>query len=69
MAATLVVFADARNARVDRLAAVHVLHGSLAEQEVHEVLRLKGADKVGLSQPHRVVLSNNNKSVLVFIKV
>lgn len=41
-----VPLADAGNARVDRLAAVDVLHGRFAEEEVHVVAHLKGAHKV-----------------------
>ena len=56
MTAAPVVLADAGDAGVDRLAAVHVLHRRLPEQEVDKVLCLEGAHKVGLGQPHRVVL-------------
>jgi len=51
-----VVLADASDPGVDGLAAVDVLDGRLPEHEVDEVVRLEGADKVGLGQPERVVL-------------
>lgn len=52
----LVVLAYACDTRVDRGAAVHRLHGVLAEEEVDELLVLKRADEVRLVQLAQVVL-------------
>ena len=59
-----VPFADAGNARVHGLPAVHVLHGDLAEEEVHIVADLVGADKVRLVQVVGVVLEGALEGVL-----
>jgi hypothetical protein len=55
-AAAAVLLTDAGDAGVDRLAAIHVLHRRLPEEEVGKVFGLEGADKVGLGQPDGVVL-------------
>lgn len=45
--ATAIVLAHACHTRIDCLAAVDVLHGMFAEEEVHKVADVKGAHKVG----------------------
>lgn len=45
--ATGVLFADAGNPRVDRLAAVDVLHGRFPEEEIDVLADVKRSDKVG----------------------
>ena len=56
MNAALIVLAHSGHAAVDRLAAVDVLHGGLPEEEVHVVLVLHRADKVGRVQVLVIVL-------------
>ena len=56
-----VVLADARNPRVDGLAAVDVLHRRFPEYEVDEFVRLERPDKVGLGKPERVVLDRSEQ--------
>lgn len=51
--ATAIVLAHACHTRVDRLAAVDVLHGMFAEEEVHKVSDVEGAHKVGFWQGER----------------
>ena len=59
-----VSLANAGNARVHALPAVHVLHRNLAEEEVHVVADLVGAHKVRLVQMVGVVLDGSLKAVL-----
>lgn len=53
---TLVILADTGHARVDGRATVHCLDGGFAEEKVHKLLVLEGADKVRLVQLAQVVL-------------
>lgn len=48
--ATAIVLAHACHTRIDCLAAVDVLHGMFAEEEVHKVADVEGAHKVGFWQ-------------------
>ncbi len=61
--AACVALADACNARVDTLAAVHVLDGNLTEEEVDILADLVGADKVRLVKVVRVVLDRALEAV------
>lgn len=45
--ATTIVLADTCHTRIDRLAAIDVLHGVFAEEEIHKVTDVEGAHEVG----------------------
>lgn len=54
--AAAIVLADACHARIDRLAAIDVLDGVLAEKEIHKVADVEGADKVGFWQEREKII-------------
>lgn len=53
---TIIVFADARDPRVDGFAVAVDLDGDLAEHKVDEVAVLEAADELRAVEPLRVVL-------------
>ena len=56
MRSSLVILTHSRHPAIHCLAAVHELHGSLAEKEIHVLVVLQRADKVGGVEVHVVVL-------------